>query len=179
MIDYAPLLRANLPAAAAKYNGFPKYNFVGGHNDAGSIPVDDLVAAASSVLKREGATLATYGLQSGPQGYRPLREFLVKKLAKDAGITCDADEILMTSGSLQGLDLVNQMLLDKGDTIIMEQETYGGSLTRVKKFGVNIVAAPLDKQGIDVDVPVVGIEVRGGDIGWIEEGSALDNFGDG
>lgn len=151
MIDYAPLLRANLPAAAAKYNGFPKYNFVGGHNDADSIPVDDLVAAASSVLKREGATLATYGLQSGPQGYRPLREFLVKKLAKDAGITCDADEILMTSGSLQGLDLVNQMLLDKGDTIIMEQETYGGSLTRVKKFGVNIVAAPLDKQGIDVD----------------------------
>ena len=73
MIDYAPLLRANLPAAAPKYAGFPKYNFVGGHNDAASVPVDDLIAAASKVLKREGSTLATYGLQSGPQGYRPLR----------------------------------------------------------------------------------------------------------
>ena len=82
MIDYATLFRANLPAAAGKYNGFPKYNFVGGHNDAASVPVDELVAAASEVLKREGATLATYGLNSGPQGYRPLREFLAKKLAK-------------------------------------------------------------------------------------------------
>ena len=154
MIDYATLFRANLPAAAVKYTGFPKYNFVGGHNDAGSIPVDDIVAAASSVLKREGATLATYGLQSGPQGYLPLREFLVKKLAKDAGITCTVDDILITSGSLQGLDLVNQMLLEKGDTIVMEQATYGGSISRVKKFGVNIVEAPLDTKGIDVDALV-------------------------
>ena len=151
MIDYDTLFRANLPAAAVKYNGFPKYNFVGGHNDASSIPVDDLVAAASKVLKREAATLATYGLESGPQGYLPLREFLVKKLAKDAGITCTVDDILITSGSLQGLDLVNQMLLDKGDTIIMEQATYGGSISRVKKFGVNIVEAPLDNHGIDID----------------------------
>jgi 2-aminoadipate transaminase len=151
MIDYETLFRANLPPAAAKYNGFPKYNFVGGHNDAESLPVDDLVAAANAVLKREGATLATYGLNSGPQGYLPLREFLVKKLAKDAGITCSVDEILITSGSLQGLDLVNQMLLDKGDTIIMEQETYGGSISRVKRFGVNLVPAPLDKHGLDVD----------------------------
>jgi 2-aminoadipate transaminase len=151
MIDYAPLLRSNLPPAAVKYTGFPKYNFVGGHNDASSIPVDDLVAAAGKVLKREGATLATYGLESGPQGYRPLREFLVKKLAKDAGITCSVDDILITSGSLQGLDLVNQMLLEQGDTIIIEQATYGGALTRVKKFGVNILEAPLDKHGIDVD----------------------------
>jgi hypothetical protein len=87
MINYDTLFRANLPAAAVKYNGFPKYNFVGGHNDAASVPVDDIVAAASKVLKREGATLATYGLQSGPQGYRALREFLVKKLARSAGIT--------------------------------------------------------------------------------------------
>jgi 2-aminoadipate transaminase len=151
MIDYETLFRPNLPTAAAKYNGFPKYNFVGGHNDAGSIPVDDIVAAASAVLKREGATLATYGLNSGPQGYLPLREFLVKKLAKDAGITCTVGDILITSGSLQGLDLVNQMLLEKGDTIVMEQATYGGSISRVKKFGVKIVEAPLDAQGIDVD----------------------------
>src|SRR5690606_3800750 len=76
---------------------------------------------------------------------------LVRKLAKDAGITCTADDILITSGSLQGLDLVNQMLLNKGDTIIIEQATYGGALTRVKRFGVNIVAAPMDKEGLDVD----------------------------
>ena len=102
MIDYATLFRATLPPAAPKYGGFPKYNFVGGHNDAASVPVEELISAAGKVLKREGSTLATYGLNSGPQGYRPLREFLVKKLSKDAGITCTADDILITSGSLQG-----------------------------------------------------------------------------
>src|SRR5277367_2292506 len=99
--DYSSLLASGLPAPAVKYNGFPKYNFIGGHNDAGQIPLDDLVAAAAAVLKREGRTLATYGLESGPLGYRPLREFLVEKLKRDAGISCSADEILITSGSLQ------------------------------------------------------------------------------
>jgi len=151
MIDYATLFRADLPAAAAKYNGRPKYNFVGGHNDSASMPVDDLITAASKVLKREGATLATYGLDSGPQGYRPLREFLVKKLAKDAGITCTADDILITGGSQQGLELINSLLLEKGDTIIVEEASYGGFLSRVKRFGVKMIPLPLDKQGLDIE----------------------------
>jgi 2-aminoadipate transaminase len=151
MIDYATLFRADLPAAAGKYNGRPKYNFVGGHNDSASMPIDDLIVAASKVLKREGSTLATYGLDSGPQGYKPLREFLVKKLAKDAGITCTADDILITGGSQQGLELINSMLLEKGDTIVVEEASYGGFLSRVKRFGVNMIPLPLDKQGLDIE----------------------------
>jgi len=82
VFDYTALLRPDLPPAAAKWIGFPKYNFVGGHNDADSVPVEGLVAAANAVLKREGRTLATYGLESGPLGYRPLREFITRKLAR-------------------------------------------------------------------------------------------------
>ena len=52
--DYAGLLRPGLPPAAAKWTGFPKYNFVGGHNDADSVPVEDLIAAATSVLQARG-----------------------------------------------------------------------------------------------------------------------------
>ena len=70
------------------------------------------------MLTREGRTLATYGLASGPQGYRRLREFLVGKLKRDAGIACTADDILITSGSLQALDLVNGALLARGDTVL-------------------------------------------------------------
>ena len=146
--DYASLLRPGLPAAAAKWTGFPKYNFVGGHNDADSVPVEDLIAAATSVLRREGKTLATYGLESGAQGYRPLREFIAGKLADSAGITCSPDEILITSGSLQGLDLVNQVLLSPGDTVIVEQMTYGGALTRLQRLGVNIVGVAVDHDGL-------------------------------
>src|SRR5262252_8547084 len=122
--DFAPLLAPALPPPAAKWTGFPKYNFTGGNNDADHVPVDRLIAAATAVLEREGRTLASYGLASGPLGYRPLREFLARKLKGHAGITCDADEIMITSGSLQGLDLVNALLLARGDTVLIEQDTY-------------------------------------------------------
>ncbi len=151
LFDYAALLRPDLPPAAARWTGFPQFNFVGGHNDAGSVPVEGLVAAATSVLKREGSSLSTYGLQSGPLGYRPLREFIARKLASDAGIACSPDEILITSGSLQGLDLVNQVLLSPGDTVIVEQATYGGAITRLKRLGVNIVGVEVDHDGLSSD----------------------------
>jgi len=148
LFDYAELLRPDLPPAAAPWSGFPKYNFTGGHNDADSVPVDGLIAAAVAVLKREGRTLCTYGLESGPLGYRPLREFIARKLLRDAGMPCSAEEILITSGSLQGLDLVNQLLVGPGDTVIVEQMTYGGAITRLQRIGANIVGVALDRDGL-------------------------------
>ena len=119
LLDFTSLFAPGLPPAAGKWNGFAKYNFIGGHNDADQLPLEALIKAANDVLTREGRTLATYGLSSGPQGYRPLREFLARKLERTAGIRCDTDEILITSGSLQALDLVNGILLTRGDTVII------------------------------------------------------------
>src|SRR6476661_1922475 len=124
--DFASLLPAGLPAPAARWTGLAKYSFVGGNNDPDQVPVDGLIDAVNAVLKREGRTLATYGLASGPQGYRPLREFLSTKLKRDAGIACAADDIMIVSGSLQALDLVNHTLLTRGDTVIVEQDSYPG-----------------------------------------------------
>jgi 2-aminoadipate transaminase len=149
--DFSQALAPGLPPPAAKWTGFAKYNFVGGHNDSELLPVDALVAAADAVLKREGRTLATYGLNSGPQGYRPLREFLAAKLKRTAGIACAADEILIVSGSLQALDLVNGILLKRGDAVIIEQHTYQGALTRLARLGVRAVGIPLDRDGMRMD----------------------------
>jgi 2-aminoadipate transaminase len=149
--DFAPVLAAGLPAPAARWTGLPRYNFTGGNNDADQVPIDRLIAASTAVLAREGRTLATYGLASGPLGYRPLREFLAGKLARTAGISCTADEILITSGSLQALDLVNGVFLARGDTVLIEQESYQGSLTRLARLGVKTVGIPLDAQGMRVD----------------------------
>ena len=149
--DFAPLLPPGLPAPVAKWAGLPKYNFTGGNNDADQVPVDGLIAAATAVLKREGRTLATYGVASGPQGYRPLREFLVAKLKRDAGIACQADDILVTSGSLQAIDLVNGVLLARGDTVLIEQECYQGSINRLTRLGVKAVGVPLDGEGMRMD----------------------------
>src|SRR3982750_2561309 len=149
--DFSSLLPAGLPAPAARWTGLAKYSFVGGNNDPDQVPVDGLVDAVNAVLKREGKTLATYGLASGPQGYRPLREFLAGKLKRDAGIVCTADEILIVSGSLQALDLVNHTLLARGDTVIIEQDSYQGSLNRLTRMGVNMVGIPLDQDGMRMD----------------------------
>ncbi|MCW5623344.1 MAG: PLP-dependent aminotransferase family protein [Burkholderiales bacterium] len=148
LFDDATLFRPDLPPAAAKWSGYPKYNLVGGHNDADSVPVEELIAAAATALRRDGKTLAMYGLHSGPLGYKPLREYIARKLAKDAGITCTADEVLITSGSLQGLDLVNHVFVQPGDTVIVEQATYGGTITRLQRVGARIVGVPLDHDGL-------------------------------
>src|SRR6201992_574661 len=149
--DFAPLLPAGLPAPAAKWNGLAKYSFIGGNNDPDQVPVDGLIDAVNAVLKREGKTLATYGLASGPQGYRPLREFLGAKLKRDAAIQCGADDIMIVSGSLQALDLINQTLLARGDTVIVEQETYQGALNRLTRLGVTAIGIPLDGEGMRMD----------------------------
>ena len=142
--DFAPLLPAGLPAPVARWTGLARYSFIGGNNDPDQVPVEGLIEAVNAVLRREGRTLATYGLASGPQGYRPLRDFLTAKLKRDAGMDCVADDILIVSGSLQALDLVNQSLLACGDTVIIERETYQGSLNRLTRLGVNTVGIPLE-----------------------------------
>lgn len=149
--DFGTVLRSDVPPAAVKYTGFPKFNFVGGHNSPDSLPAADLTAAATTVMEREARNLATYGMTSGPQGYLPLREFLVKKLKADAGITCTTDEILITSGSLQAIDLVNALLVDKGDTVIIEEENYGGTFTKLARIGAKMVAIPVDAEGMRMD----------------------------
>jgi 2-aminoadipate transaminase len=147
---YAHRFAQDLPPPAPPWTGFPKYNFIGGHNDPVRIPAAAMAAAATAVLQRDGAKLALYNFD-GPQGYRPLREFVANKLAQRPAIKCSADDVLITSGSGQGIDLVNHLLLERGDTVILEEFTYGGALTKLKRLGVNIIGAPLDDEGLRID----------------------------
>jgi 2-aminoadipate transaminase len=156
--DFEPLLPAGLPAPAARWAGLAKYSFIGGNNDPDQVPVEGLIDAVNAVLKREGKTLATYGLASGPQGYRRLREFLTAKLKRDAGIGCVADDILIVSGSLQALDLVNATLLARGDTVIIERNSYQGALNRLTRLGINLVGIPLDHDGMRMDALAAALE---------------------
>ena len=90
-------------------------------------------------------------MESGPQGYLPLRTFLSNQLKNSASINCAEREILIVSGSLQALDLVNTTFLRKGDTVIIEEENYGGTISRLKKLGVNMIGIPLEKDGMDIN----------------------------
>ncbi|MGI9616826.1 MAG: PLP-dependent aminotransferase family protein [Acidimicrobiales bacterium] len=143
--------RQDLPAPAGSWGPPPRFSFVGGHNDDDSIPFAGLAEAAVTSLSRDGRQLATYNLGGSPLGLRSLREQISGSLGARAGLRCDPDQVLITSGSLQALDLVNQAMLTAGDTVLVEQATYGGMLSRLQALGVTYVGVQLDDDGIDVD----------------------------
>ena len=151
MIAFDRLFAANLPAPAPRWGGLPRYNFTGGNNDPEALPIEALAASAERVLRREGHKLATYNLGEGQMGHAGLRAFVADKLSSMRGIDTTADDVLITSGSLQGLDLVNEVMLERGDTVIMEQLTYGGMITRLQRRGVKFIGVPLDEHGMRTD----------------------------
>ncbi len=148
--DYTPFFRDNLPPAAQPFGGFPAYNFIGGHNDADSVPVDELAAALTKAMARDGKHLATYGMNSGAQGYLPLRQYIAAMLEDRAGMATDPGSILITTGSLQALDLVNSALLSPGDTVLVEDVSYGGALSRLRSRGVKYEAVKVDEGGMNM-----------------------------
>jgi 2-aminoadipate transaminase len=149
--DFTPLIPAGSPAPAVRWTPPGKYNFTFGNNDPDGLEVEELKAAVERALTREGRRLSDYRLHTGPQGYRPLRKFLVKKLKRDATIECGVDDLVLTSGSLQGLDLVNAALLAPGDAVICERDCYEGTLNRYTRRGVEVVGIPLDRDGMRMD----------------------------
>ena len=140
--------RAGAPEPAPRYTGLPRYNFVWGHNDPEQVPAAALAESASRVLAASGPLLGMYNLGQGPQGHDALRAFVADKLARRSGIACAADDVLITSGSLQAMDLVNALLIAPGDTVILEALTYGGAISKVQRLDGRVVGTPLDEGGI-------------------------------
>ncbi len=151
MTDLASLFRPDLPAPADIGGPTRPFAFVGGNNDPDSVPFAGLAEAAMTVMTREGRNLATYNLGGSALGYEPLRSFVARSLKDRAFTDCNVDDVLVTSGSLQGLDLVNDALLSPGDTVIVEEATYGGMLSRLQRRGVNYHGVKVDANGIDTD----------------------------
>lgn len=150
-IDYNRLFSADLPPAAPRWTPFPKYYFVGGNNDPEQIPIEGLIEAATSVLRRDGAKLAIYNLGLGPQGYPGLRQFVADKAERQRGIKATIDDILITTGSGQGLDMITKLLVNPGDTVLTEEYGYQGAMNRFRKLGAKLAGMKLDSDGIVID----------------------------
>jgi 2-aminoadipate transaminase len=122
-------------------------SFAGGLPNPKSFPVEEVAAAAVKVLKEDGTGALQY---STTEGYLPLREYIAGRYAR-YGIMADSSEILITTGSQQGLDLIGKVFLNKGDTVAVERPTY---LAAIQSFGMyepKFVDIPLMDDGIDVE----------------------------
>jgi 2-aminoadipate transaminase len=149
--DITHCLARGLPEPAAKFTGHPRFNFIGGHNDPTLIPVQGLIDATAAVLRREGQSLAMYNLGTGPQGFVGLREFVARKVREHRAINASADDVLITTGSGQGIDIISKLFIEPGDTVLLEEFCYAGAINRFKKLGAKLVALPLDEDGIRMD----------------------------
>ena len=150
-LDFSKLYSADLPPPAPKWAPFPKYYFVGGNNDPEQIPIEGLVEAAASVLRREGGKLAIYNLGLGPQGYPGLRQFVADKSRQHRGIDTSIDDVTILTGSGQGIDMITKLLINPGDIVLAEEFCYQGALNRFRKLGAKIEAMKLDADGIVID----------------------------
>lgn len=151
MFDFSKSLSAGATASAAPWTGFPPFHFVGGNIDEPTVPIEGLALAIDKAIRAEGKAMAKYGMNSGPLGYLPLRRFVAETLKHRAAMTVTAEDVLLTAGSLQAMDLVNALLLDAGDLVIVEAENYAGALSRLNRRGVETLGIDLDDGGMRMD----------------------------
>lgn len=122
-------------------------SFAGGLPSAKSFPVENLAASYQAALTTQGAVALQYAVT---EGYQPLREWIADHLSKQ-GINCSADNVLITNGSQQVLDIVCRVLINPGDAIAVENPAYLSAVQVFKAAQARLIPIPVGSQGMDVD----------------------------
>jgi 2-aminoadipate transaminase len=149
--SYMEMVRAGLPAPLPP-RPVPKYNFGTGHNDPELVPGEELAIASAESVRAAAPKMALYFLGGSSLGTVELRKIVADKMVRDRGATtATLDNVLVTGGSAQGIDLVNQLFVTPGSTVVVEEFTYSGAMSKLARLGAKYVGAPLDHDGIIPD----------------------------
>jgi len=122
-------------------------SFAGGLPNPASFPVPEIAAAASKVLYESGPSALQY---STTEGYKPLREWIAARYKKRMDMDVRPDDILITTGSQQALDLVAKVVVNAGDTVVMEKPGYLGAIQAFTIFRPAWRSVPLEEDGPDL-----------------------------
>jgi 2-aminoadipate transaminase len=120
-------------------------SFAPGYPDATLFPWDELAVLASELLRSREAAVLQYG---PTRGYAPLIDSVVGIL-ESRGITASRDEVMITSGSQQGLDLTARVLVDPGDVVLVELPTFTGGIAAFRNAQAELVGVEQQDDGID------------------------------
>jgi 2-aminoadipate transaminase len=122
-------------------------SFAGGLPAPEVFPVERFQEACQKVLSTKGSSALQYGAS---EGYEPLREMIAHNMAR-YGIRANVDNVLITSGSQQALDLIGKLLINSGDRVLVEAPTYLGALQAFNVYGAEYVSVPIDEDGLRTD----------------------------
>ena len=122
-------------------------SFAGGLPAPSVFPVEEFKRAAEAVLDGQGTNALQYGTT---EGYAPLKQWIVEYSAQ-YGININTDNVLITSGSQQGLDLIGKVFINPGDRILVEAPTYLGALQAWNAYQAEYIAVDSDDDGMKID----------------------------
>ncbi|PKO40414.1 MAG: 2-aminoadipate aminotransferase [Betaproteobacteria bacterium HGW-Betaproteobacteria-3] len=122
-------------------------SLAGGLPSPRTFPVEAMLAATQRVLTQDGHAALQY---AASEGHGPLRDWVAAELARQ-GLKVGADQVLITTGSQQGLDLVAKILIDAGSRILVETPTYLGALQAFAPMEPEVVSVACDTEGVDLE----------------------------
>ena len=132
-------------------------SFAGGLPAPEVFPVEAFAAASQRVLAEQGSGALQYSMT---EGYRPLRQWIVEKMAQYR-IEAAPENVLITSGSQQALDLIGKVLLNAGDKVLTERPTYLGALQAWQAYQAEYVTVPIDDDGLRTGKQLEGAVATG------------------
>ncbi|HVP37076.1 MAG TPA: PLP-dependent aminotransferase family protein [Terriglobales bacterium] len=122
-------------------------SFAGGLPAPELFPIEEIKEACINVLEKNGDKALQYSLT---MGYPPLRKFLADRLSKGS-TKLDEENIMVTCGSQQGLDLVGKVFIDPGSFLVVEDPTYLGALQAFNAYGPHYTTVDMDQDGMRID----------------------------
>jgi 2-aminoadipate transaminase len=142
-------LRSSAIRELLKFTQRPEViSFAGGLPASEVFPTERFREACCKVLDREPHLALQYG---ATEGYEPLREMIARHIAR-YGIKAKSENVLITSGSQQALDLIGKLLINPGDRVLVEAPTYLGALQAFNVYGADYVSVPSDEDGLRSDL---------------------------
>ena len=123
-------------------------SFAGGFPDSAMFDVDGIRAASNAALADEPGAALQYG---ATEGYQPLREQLAAFMASKGASDVAPDQLIVTTGSQQALDLLGKTMIGPGDKVIVEGPTFLATIQCFRLYGAEVISAPIDGDGVQVD----------------------------
>jgi 2-aminoadipate transaminase len=120
----------------------------GGFPNAATFPSEELVEIATRLVRDEPQIALQY---TPSEGLRSVREYMIERVAAGQGREPAWDELTLTSGGMECIDLVNRSLLDRGDDVAVEAPTYLGAIMAFDGYGAELTGVPMDADGLDVE----------------------------
>lgn len=141
-------LQASAIREILKFSADPEViSFAAGNPAPEAFPTEEVGRISAEILKNDPILALQYNIS---EGYPPLRE-LLKQRMKSQSCFCDNDDLIVTSGAQQAIELASKVLCNEGDTLIAESPSFIGSLNAFRSFNVNLVGIEQEEGGMKLD----------------------------